>query len=112
MRTDEEQRKVYSEDHPKNWTCRGNFRFAQTAQLPTSAVEGARPSSRPRRGVGKFLVFYAQEEKVEEEWLFRSAIVFIGREGMCLRCGGSVVKVMMIHVIVSMPMTQAWWRTS
>ena len=48
-------------------------------------MEGARPSSRPRRGVGKFLVFYAQEEKVEEEWLFRSAIV-------CYREGGDVPK--------------------
>lgn len=28
MRTDEEQRKVYSEDLPKNWTCRGNFWLA------------------------------------------------------------------------------------
>ena len=81
MRTDEEQRKVYSEDRPKNWSCRGDFRLAQIAQLPTSAVEGARrPSSRPRRGVGKFLVFYAQEEEVEEKWLFRSALVCY-REG-------------------------------
>ena len=85
MRTDEEQRKVYSEDHPKNWTYRGTFRLAQIAQLPTSAMEGPRPSSRPRRGVGKFLVFYAQEEEVEEKWLFRSALV-------CYREGGDVPK--------------------
>ena len=37
-------------------------------------------SSRARGGEGKFLVFYAQEEGVEEEWLFKSALACY-REG-------------------------------
>jgi hypothetical protein len=85
MRAGEEQRQVYSDDKPKNWTCRGRFRLAQIAQLPKQPVEGARLSSRARGGEGKFLVFYAQEEVVEEEWLFRSALV-------CYREGGDVPK--------------------
>ena len=85
MRAGEEQRQVYSDDKPKNWTCRGRFRLAQIAQLPKQPVEGARLSSRARGGEGKFLVFYAQEEVVEEEWLFRSALV-------CYREGGHVPK--------------------
>jgi len=64
MRAGEEQRQVYSDDKPKNWTCRGRFRLAQIAQLPKQPVEGARLSSRARGGEGKFLVFYAQEEVV------------------------------------------------
>jgi len=51
----------------------------------SSTLEGARLSSRARGGEGKFLVFYAQEEVVEEEWLFRSALV-------CYREGGDVPK--------------------
>jgi len=85
MRTDEEQRKVYSEDHSKNWTCRGISRLAQITQLPTSAMEGGRPSSRARRGVGKFLVFYAEEVQAENEWLFQSELV-------CYREGENVPK--------------------
>ena len=74
MRADEEQRQVYSDDKPKNWTCRGRFRLAQIAELTKQPVEGVRVSSRARGGEGKFLVFYAQEEVVEEI-LFKSALV-------------------------------------
>jgi len=86
MRADAEQIMVYPDDKPKNWTCRGRFRLAQIAQLPKPPpVAGVRVSSRPRRGEGKFLVFYAQEEVVEEGWLFKSALV-------CYREGEDVPK--------------------
>ena len=47
---------------------------------------------------------------IEEEWIFRSALVCY-REGEDVPKIRSVVKVMMIRVIVSMPMNQARWRT-
>jgi len=81
MRTDEEQRRVYPADKPKNWTCKGRFRLAQIAELPPPPVERARVSSRARRGAGRFLVFYAQEEVVEEKWLFKSGLVCYREEG-------------------------------
>jgi len=81
MRTTEEQLKEYSDDKPKNWTCRGRFRLAQIAQLPKLRATGARVSSRQRKGEGKFLVFYAQEEVMQEHWLFKSALVCYREEG-------------------------------
>jgi len=84
---------VYSDDKPKNWTCSGRFRLAQVAQLPKQPVEGVRVPSRARGSEGKFLVFNAQEVVVEEEWLFRSALVCYREEKdgpkMWMECGES-----------------------
>ena len=82
MRTDADQIMVYPDDKPKNWTCQGRFRLAQIARLPPPAVEGTRPASRSRRSAGKFLVFYAQEEVVEEKSKPRLRA--------CLSCSGQV----------------------
>jgi hypothetical protein len=50
-----------------------------------SVFRNPRLSSRARGGEGKFLVFYAQEEVVEEDWLFRFPLI-------CYREGGDVPK--------------------
>ncbi|GAB5037915.1 Hypothetical protein NocV09_12400020 [Nannochloropsis oceanica] len=85
MRADVDQRKAYSEEKPKNWTCRGSVRLAQIAELPKQHATGGTLLSRARKSEGTFLVKYAQEHKQEEEWLFKSAFV-------CFREGGDMPK--------------------
>ncbi|KAM3567911.1 hypothetical protein VYU27_009951 [Nannochloropsis oceanica] len=66
MRADVDQCKVYSEDKPNNWRCRGSFRLAQIAELPKEHATGGMLSSRATTSEGNFLVYNSQEHKQEE----------------------------------------------
>ena len=90
MRAGEEQRQVYSDDKP--WRGQGCHQGRGAARV-------------------SFLFFMRRKRWWRKSGSSDPRLSVIGREEMCLRCGRSVVKVMMIRVIVSMPMNQARWRT-
>lgn len=92
-----------------NYSITGNSNTRANASLHLEA--GVRRCT-PKESTSRCEYCRSRRLSRTRKWWRRSGslnpgLFAIGRKGVCLRCGRSVVKVMMTRVMISMPMIQA-----
>lgn len=107
MRADQGQCKAYSDDKPKDWTCRGGFLLTQIAELTGQRATEGRGSQGRGRVRGAFLCSMHKRSKRTKSGSLNQLLSAVGVEEKCPKRGGSAVSTMTFHAIISLPMTQA-----